>query len=827
VNKLRLTLILIFSTVISVRAVSLFDDVPLLTKSKPDRYEELIQLIPLIAKSIKQSPDRAFAFIKKADDIITTQSISFDDSTRLELQYLKGEYYSRIQQYDSAVLILNQTYQEALKAKEFFIAAKSIGSSGIACESLGDYNQASLNYFEALKIFERIKNSRGMMGQYLNLGLIYFYQKNYRQAEYYFLKAQKSAEILNDKNTIISAYNNLGLVLIDEQKPLKALEYFNKVLNFDLSSGDSFNIADSYNNVGVVYQKLTKYDLAEKYFLQSAQIKKRLGDVEGYCNTNNNLAEIYLLTNQMLKADIVLLESEQLAIPKKLKSILVENYRIRHEWHVKQKNYKAAYHTFYAYASLKDSLKYDELNLQLEKLQKQHELQKSAKEISEKNLELGEQKFKQRIFISILISIVVFFIVVLINYYRVKSLHSKLEIQQQKIMLQNQDLIKSNIEIIKSKKIAEEAARAKANFLSIMSHEIRTPLNAIVGLSNILFESKDNHKNKEHLEILKDSSAHLLGILNDVLDLSKIEEGKVEIQQQQFNLNACIHRIAQLFRYKANEKGLDIHIDFDEQIPTQVISDELHLTQVLTNLLSNAIKFTHQGTVTILTELINRNQSGVEIRLCVKDTGIGIPIQHQQKIFEPFTQADTNTTRAYGGSGLGLSISTKLLQLMGTKLQLKSEEGVGSCFYFHILMRVAEAAEGSEKVVPTMDKSILKDKRILLAEDNTINVHVIKQFLTKWELTIQVAGNGKEAVELYKTQPFDLVLMDLYMPEMDGIEATKEILKINPAAKILALTATHESEIKEIVKSTGMKGYIMKPFQPDNLLQVLSQQLSA
>jgi len=385
---------------------------------------------------------------------------------------------------------------------------------------------------------------------------------------------------------------------------------------------------------------------------------------------------------------------------------------------------------------------------------------------------------------------------------------SFLDITQQKIMQE---------ELIFAKERAEAAAKAKSQFLSTMSHEIRTPLNGVIGMTNLLLEEAKDPDIRKNLEILKFSGETLLSLVNDILDLNKIDSENVEIENLEFNLNFLASNIISLYQSKAREKNIDLKLEIDGLLP-QILGDPYRLTQILGNLVSNAIKFTNQGSVTLKISVKRQNEKEITILFEVIDTGIGIPKDKQGLVFELFMQAESHTTRLYGGTGLGLAIVKKLVELMKSEIQLESEVGVGSRFFFEITFAKGESIVEVEDTKPKVEKSRnLEGKKILLVEDNSVNVSVAIRFLKKWGLVVDVAENGKVAVEKVSSNDYSLVLMDLQMPVMDGFEATRQIRSM-PKSKdlpIIALSADALRETKEKVFRYSMNDYVVKPFNPD------------
>ncbi len=379
------------------------------------------------------------------------------------------------------------------------------------------------------------------------------------------------------------------------------------------------------------------------------------------------------------------------------------------------------------------------------------------------------------------------------------------------------------LELTMAKELAEESAKAKLQFLSNMSHELRTPLNGIIGTTNLLKTEAYNPIQYEHFELLSYSSTQMLSLVNDVLDFSKIESGKIELEESRFNVETFVKNIYNSFAQQFEAKNLFFKLDTDDDININVFGDDIKLSQILNNLLSNALKFTHTGGVTLGIKIISNNESKITISFSVSDTGIGIPKEKQDKIFESFIQADLNTTRKYGGTGLGLSISKKLAEVFKTTLKVESKINKGTTFYFDI---VIDKDNSTEEVVTTMHNEYkdLHGLNILIAEDNKINMLIARKFLSKWGVVLTEAVNGKEAIAYCETNVYDLVLLDLEMPEADGYTALKEIRKIHPTIPALAFTASAFDKIEQVLLQKGFNDYILKPFSPYELNDKLFKQ---
>ena len=379
-----------------------------------------------------------------------------------------------------------------------------------------------------------------------------------------------------------------------------------------------------------------------------------------------------------------------------------------------------------------------------------------------------------------------------------------------------------NLELAKKK--AEMAAQSRSDFLSMISHEIRTPLNAVIGLTNYLISDKPKDGHAEDLRTLKFSAEHLHVLINDVLDYSKLDAGKIEFEMRDVNIRQLAENIIKTFESKAVEKDIYLKLNFDDKIPNMIITDGLRLSQILTNLIGNAIKFTSKGGVTFSLIKVTSSMKKVAVKFLVQDTGIGIPKDKQTAVFDSFSQASTSTTREFGGTGLGLAITKRILDLQNIKINLFSQESKGSRFYFTQTFEISEI-QVLPSAAATEEKVELAGKSILLVEDNPVNVMVAKRFLSKWKVNVDVAENGREAIEKTASCKYDLILMDLQMPVMDGYDASSELRKQGLKTPIVALTASVMLDVGDKVFSCGMNDYITKPFDPDDLYNKIKLQM--
>ncbi len=386
----------------------------------------------------------------------------------------------------------------------------------------------------------------------------------------------------------------------------------------------------------------------------------------------------------------------------------------------------------------------------------------------------------------------------------------------------NQILREKNMELECAKEKAEKASAARSEFLSTVSHELRTPLHAITGLTHLLLQEQPQPHQVEYLNSMKFSANHLLNYINEILEITRIESNTLELDETFFDLRLLLNDLVNSIHELMRDNGNELRLEIDDSIPNRIYGDQTKLSQVLLNLLNNAGKFTSKGTIILTADVNAFDTSRVSILFTVSDTGIGIPKDKIETVFESFTQGSHEINKKYGGTGLGLAIVKRILGIMGSKIEVESTYGKGSTFTFKCNFHYADAPK-TKILENEANIEALKEKRILLVEDNKINQMITKRMLEKKFMYCEVAETGEDAVDLMKNQKFDLVLMDVHLPGINGTVATAQIREFDTKTPIIALTAISLLENREMLMSYGMSEVITKPFDPKMFYLTLEQ----
>ena len=692
--------------------------------------------------------------------------------------------------------------------------AASLNNLGNTHRRLGETLEA-LSYFKrSLAIKEAINDKQGLFSAILNIGNLYSDQGDLETAYDFYLRSYDIAKELNNPRSIALNLIHLGTYHGQKSEYDEALAYFLESMNIYEELEDIYNVAGLSYNLGFLMVSEGNVQEGIKYFNQSLGLRQEIGDRGGEAATLASLGMSYYSLNNYPRAiDLgsqALLISQEIGDIRTIKDASEDLFRA----YKKSGDYRKALEMYELSVEMRDSVLNEENQRALiqQQYQYQYEKQKTIDQLeNEKQLLIASEKQQQQRVISIAIGLVLVLslIFALILYRR---------LQVSRIQA---------IEIKKQKQRAEQSERHKEQFLANMSHEIRTPMHAISGMVKILERNQHLSEQEKFLKAMQVSSDNLTVLLDDILDLSKIEAGKIEVEEVPFQPREVIENVRQMLVYKAEEKGLELKIEIDPQIPEFLLGDPTRLSQVLTNLAGNSIKFTNKGSVSI----IAKRKS--EFLICeVHDTGIGIPKDKLYTIFDAFEQAKGSTSRNFGGTGLGLNISKQLVELQKGNIWAESEEGQGSTFF--VSLPLVTVDEGSFKQELMTEEQIekmashIKGARILIAEDNPFNQMIVKDDLEYFvkDLTLKIVDHGQLAVEQVKSNAYDLVLMDVQMPRMDGYEATTlirdwERQQNQTAIPIIAMTASLLKTEVSLCFEAGMNDYIPKPYQIQELIKTI------
>ena len=696
---------------------------------------------------------------------------------------------------------------------------------------------------------------------YLEIGLFNKEaKKSYTNAILYTEKAIDYAKKNNSKDKLADSYLQLAIIFYELEKNNLAIDYYIRAINIYNKNEPSSNIALSYYGLGKCYLKKNNISFAEIYFEKATDIYKKLNFLEAIELINlqkaiikkekrqyNEAIEILKNVTENISDDALLstkteayIQLGEIEIIKKNYSTAInylnlanqtnENsnndiqltkriYKLLSNSYEKNKNTISANLYLKKYINLTDSIGKYYTNNVAETTVDKIQFDKQLKTIEQLDKEKKSQQKTLRF--SKLISILS------IALISILSLLSLSLYKNNKIRISTNKLLKEkNKELTIEKEKAESASKARADFLSTVSHELRTPLNAINGITYLLLQEKPKASQLNYLKSLEFSGNYLLNFINDILEINRLESDKVVIEKINFNLSELTKNIVISFKEFIHENNIKCHLNFDETIDCNLKGDPTKLSQILINLLNNAIKFSKNGDVWCTIKKKNETNNNLTIYFEIKDNGIGIPKDKQDAIFDSFSQGSVEINRTYGGTGLGLSIVKKILELMGSQIHLQSESGKGSTFSFELQFEKGIDNQTKDEVIKPY-QSIFIEKKVLLVEDNKINQMITQKMLEKRGISCKIIDNGEDAIEEAKINNYDLILMDVHLPGINGTEATSEIRKFNTCTPIVALTAISLNENREMLLSYGMNEVITKPFEPEHFYKVVTKYLTS
>lgn len=790
------------------------------------------------------------------------------DSSALNTLEKLAEYYHQ----DDPIKTLEYSNKYLITARNYN-DKKSIAH---AYHYLGDYYRdeglpiiALDYYFSSMYIYEELNFPGAVAYTNIDVGNIYFDLGKHDIAKQYY---EKVISMPDEKDVIIAkavALNNIGLIYREAKDYLSALKKFEESLEIRKKTDDKNLIAHSYNYIGNIYTNLNKFDEAEKYYNQSLQLYKEINNYsdmgkvmmnigklyyeksekEKSVSYRNEAVKLFLDKNKLFAAADAMTDlaefhksdgnisealnhsfkAYKIATENKYTSVRQQSLKLLSDLYLISNNIQEAYNYLKIFDDLKDSIAQREAQRKLVNLEFSNEFQRRDREMSSMKSENQlkqltiENQSRKNTFLLIITTAIFVLLVVIFFAFRLQRKSLKILQDRNKVIDENNKKIEISMKMLEdAKEEAEKNARIKSEFLSIMSHELRTPMNAVLGMTQVIMEENPRKDQLENLETIKISAQNLLDIINDILDYNRLESGKIFLEHKDFSLKNLMAKLFRIFSYSMKQKGLTLNYNYDSSLGESFIGDEIRLGEIITNLIGNAIKFTDSGAITVDIKKIGNKPNTSLIRFSVKDTGIGISQQNITNIFDSFTQEKTDTTRKYGGTGLGLSIVKKLLELMNGRIFVESKVGEGSKFYFEIELENSD--KKFEQVIkePESAPNKVNLSKILIVEDNTVNQLVMKKMLKNTGIEIDIADNGKIGFEKVLQNKYDLVFMDLLMPEMDGYEATREIRNFNKDIPIVALTADVMKGVEAKTKEAGMNNYLTKPVKKDELLKILS-----
>ncbi|MFT5237045.1 MAG: signal transduction histidine kinase/ActR/RegA family two-component response regulator [Flavobacteriaceae bacterium] len=685
------------------------------------------------------------------------------------------------QDFDVAVINLNKANKLVAQIKDTISQSKVLLTSIDLHYQIHNYEKASSDSEKVISLLQKRTNQQDLARAYNLYALVLTRTEKFNKASIFFKKADEMFTLLNDDENQSRVLLGLGILELRRGNPKSALNYFDAGIPLFKSFNLSYEEATAQLNKAEALLKLEEKTSSDKLILAKNALE-----------IANNIIESNNYSN--LKIDSF-----------KITSIIAFD----------EKDYDTGERNLILYLSEKDAIQ----QVYIAAISRGLDLELNLGGLNEINANLQNDldKSKRSINFSKLtnglsIALIIILSLLTLSLYKNNNLRAKA----------NELLQDKNNELMLAKEKAEKASLAKAQFLSTITHELRTPLYAVTGLTHLLLEENPKENQKENLNSLKFSGEYLLSLINNILDLNKLEANKVEVEKTTFNLKKRMKDVIIALKKSGDDRKTKIHLEFDESIPNSLSGDPLKLSQILINLIGNSVKFTQNGDVFVRVQNIDRTNDKISLHFEIEDNGVGISKKKQKSIFETFSQGSLQINRNFGGTGLGLSIVKNLLELMNSKIQLESQLGKGSKFWFNINFQISEEIgdESSPKnITYDIDYLALENKNVLVVEDNKINQMITKKILEKNKMNCLVADNGMDAIKMVKENTFDIVLMDIHMPGISGIEATQKIREFDTQLPIIALTAVTIDENLDDFYRAGFNEIIPKPFKPEDFFE--------
>lgn len=808
--------------------------------SLPDtsRMRTLLQLGERVY--LLSQPDTAYHYALASLELALRQGLQGAQADALRIAaialHIKGDNKESIALHEQ-VIAIRQALNDQLGL------AKAYGNIALSYKAQGDYNQAIDYCMKALKINEKIGNEAGTAAVLHNLGQFCFDQaynatqssvreSNFAKAESYYAQSVAIKNKLGDTHGAVRSRSGLLMVLRSQEKYREALDLALELMEYAKDAGPVYHSA-AHNNLAVVYQDLAYietdqalqkeyYNKALYHFTRGLELRRAMGNLSDIANSLNNLGILQAELGNHVEA--IKLNSEALELARSFNNReqvrnIAESLFKSYE---QLKEYPEALSMYKLYVAMRDSINSDESREQLLKQELEWAFEKQQlEEAARYESALQQQKNLRNLSFA---GGGILFLVAFIFFNRFKLKQRAARALELK-----------NAEVEAARERAERSEAFRSQFLANMSHEIRTPMNAIIGLTRLLKDRPLEPESRTYVDAVDHASHNLLVVINDILDLSKLEAGKMEPRLAPAHLHRELEQIATAFTERAAAKGIAFTLHMAPNVPQVVIADMPRVSQILYNLLGNAIKFTSQGAVTLTVRRLE-DAGGSRLSFAVSDTGIGIPPDRLEQIFESFGQVHTHDGRSYGGTGLGLTIARSLARILGGDIDVESIPGKGSVFTLHI--PCSEGTEVQWREVQEAQRILLNEAhrcyplRILLADDNEYNLLVAKDTLAKYLLaaTVTTAQSGREVLQLLSQHAYDILLLDVQMPGMDGYACARAIRELHGDVAGIPIIAFTASVIRADIQrcfDAGMNGYVPKPFLDEDLLRPIVARIDA
>ncbi|MGB0451336.1 MAG: response regulator [Flavobacteriaceae bacterium] len=699
---------------------------------------------------------------------------------------------------------------------------------GLQYLAQNEFESALVTLEEAITRAEQQKDEVAKASIQLSLARLHYTVHNFDRAALEALNALEALRQKDQAELIAQGQTLLGFIYTENGKWEEADIFLHLADQYYSMENATQKRAKVLLGYGALAIKQKEFGQAINYLQAAKAVFNDQQDLKHLAQAELYLAEAYIkinpesVSNALIKARKALSQAKSIAASMSLAPIQIEGLRLDSYLALRANEFNEAEAFLMRYEQKNDSLYQKYLSTIAQTQSATGDLASLNEIIDQQKSDLDRQQRSisfSKITTGLSIALIVILSLLTLSLYKNNNLRAKAN-----TLLQDK-----NTELQMAKEKAEKASMVKAEFLSTITHELRTPMYAVTGLTHLLLEENPKPEQKEHLSSLQFSSEYLLNLINNILDLNKLEANKVEIEKTTFNLRKRLNDVLIALKKSAEDRKNSLKLEFDPDIPDKLDGDSVKLSQVLINLIGNSLKFTQNGDVVIRVSKLAEKNNKITLHFEIEDNGVGISKKKQKSIFESFSQASLQINRKFGGTGLGLSIVKSLLELMGSRIQLESQLGKGSKFWFDLVLEVSAQDATEEKGQKHLDENeygLFENKHILVVEDNKINQMITRKILEKRNIKCQVADNGMDAIKLVETNDFDVVLMDIHMPGISGIEATQKIRKFKPQLPIIALTAvTIEENLDEFYR-VAFNEIIPKPFKTEEFFEKIHRSLT-